>query len=108
MLQLIEGVNEKIDGGEFSLEGVGLVTLDLEKMYNNITDELGMGAARTYLDARISQSGENYLTQDPKVSTNSLMTGLEICLKNNYFKFNEKIYKQKGGDGMVQKKCVQN
>ena len=76
MLQLIEGVNEKIDGGEFSLEGVGLVTLDLEKMYNNITDELGMGAARTYLDARISQSGENYLTQDPKVSTNSLMTGL--------------------------------
>ena len=99
MLQLIEGVNEKIDGGEFSLEGVGLVTLDLEKMYNNITDELGMGAARTYLDARISQSGENYLTQDPKVSTNSLMTGLEICLKNNYFKFNEKIYKQKGGVG---------
>jgi hypothetical protein len=33
------------------------------------------------------------------VSTNSLMTALNLCLKNNYFAFNDKIYKQIHGVG---------
>ena len=99
MLQLIEGVNDLIENGEVSLEGMGLVTLDLEKMYNNITDDLGMGAARKYFNSRITQGGQNYSTQDPEVSTESLMKGLSLCLKNNYFTFNNKVYKQKEGVG---------
>ena len=31
-LQIIEGINDKIYGGEVSLEGVGLVTLDVDSM----------------------------------------------------------------------------
>ena len=99
MLQLIEGINEQIDNGSLSLDGVGLVTLDLEKMYNNITDELGMGAEKSYLDSRSYQGGTNFANQDPVVSTNSLMTGLKLCLEKNYFKFNNKVYRQKGGVG---------
>ena len=58
-----------------------------------------MGAARKYLDSRITQSGQNYRTKDPEVTSESLMNGLDLCLKNNYFGFNNKIFKQKGGVG---------
>ena len=34
-----------------------------------------------------------------KVKTQSILGALELCLKNNYFSFNEKIYPQVGGVG---------
>ena len=98
-LRLIEEINDRIDQGEFTLDGIGLVTLDIESMYNNITDDLGLSAARKYLNCRQEQDDINYTSRDPKVSTNSLMEGLKLCLDSNYFKFNEKIFKQKGGVG---------
>ena len=51
-----------------------LVTLDVEAMYNNMTDVL-------------------------KVKSQSILEALDLCLKNNYFSFNKKIYKQVGGVG---------
>ena len=51
-LQLIEQINEKVDRGELSLEGVNLVSFDVEKMYNNISKEMGIKAAKEYLDSR--------------------------------------------------------
>ena len=41
-LQLIEEINEQVDGNEISLDGVGLATLDLVQMYNNMTEEVGV------------------------------------------------------------------
>ena len=41
--------------GEFSLEGVSLVTLDVDKMYNNITADLGYIAVKKFLDSRNQQ-----------------------------------------------------
>jgi hypothetical protein len=32
-LKIIENINEKIDKQEFSLDGVGLLTLDIEKFH---------------------------------------------------------------------------
>ena len=99
-LQIIEKINEKIDRGELTLDGVSLVSLDVEKMYNNITKELGTKAAKNYLNSRqptqLSGCSEN---MDPFVSTQSLLEGLDICIENNYFSFNKKIYKQVGGVG---------
>ena len=37
--------------------------------------------------------------EDPVVSTESILEGLELCLKNNYFSFNNKFYRQTGGVG---------
>ena len=88
-LQLIEGINTEIENGERSLEGVALVTMDIENMYNNIPEALGMGAVKRFLDSR----------SRPDVSTESLMKGLQLVLKSNYFSFNNKKYKQKGGVG---------
>ena len=68
-------------------------------MYNNITDELGMGAAKSYFDSRSYQGGTNFANHDPVVSANSLMTGLKLCLEKNYFKFKNKVYRQTGGVG---------
>ena len=34
-----------------------------------------------------------------KVKTESILAALELCLKNNYFTFNDKIYQQTGGMG---------
>jgi hypothetical protein len=96
-LRIIEEINDKIDGGEFSLDGVGLVTMDIESMYNNISEDLGLGAVKKYLESGKYQGDINYASRDPEVSTNSLMEGLKLCLANNFFKFNGKIYKQKGG-----------
>ena len=75
------------------------MTLDIESMYNNISEDLGLNAARKYLENRQVQDDVSDASTDPKVSTNLLMTGLKLCLDNNYFKFNEKIYKQIGGVG---------
>ena len=54
VLQIIEDINEKIDRGEFSLEGVGLITLDVEKMYNTMTEELALAETKNYLE-RVSR-----------------------------------------------------
>ena len=75
------------------------MTLDIESMYNNISEDLGLNAARKYLENRQVQDDVSDASTDPKVSTNLLMTGLKLCLDNNYFKFNEKIFKQIGGAG---------
>ena len=40
VLQLVEEINERIDNGEISLDGVGLIALDVEKMYNTMSEEL--------------------------------------------------------------------
>ena len=58
-----------------------------------------MGAARKYFQSRITQGGQNGVTQDPDVSTESLKKGLDLCLKNNYFSFNDRVFEQKGGVG---------
>ena len=88
-LQIIENMNEKIESGEFSLEGVALMTLDVDKMYNNMTEELGLTGCRKYLESRSEQ----------EVSTELIMKGLELCIRNNFFKFNGKAYQQIGGVG---------
>ena len=99
-LQIIEQINEKIDKGELSLEGVSLVSLDVEKMYNNITLDLGMGAAKGYLDTRPAHTyGGADENSDPFVTTETLMEGLDLCIQNNYFEYNKKTYKQVGGVG---------
>ena len=76
-----------------SLEGVAVVSLDVESMYNNMSEELGTEACREFLESRIEQDEDNF------VSTNSILTALSLCLKNNYFTFNKKIYKQCSGVG---------
>ena len=58
-------------------------------MYNNMTEQLGMVGCKNYLENRINS----------EVSTESIMKGLEICIRNNYFKFNDKAYQQIGGVG---------
>ena len=64
-------------------------------MYNNITEELGKSSCQNYLQSRTGQSAN----EEADVSTTSLMEGLDLCLKNNYFSFNGKIYRQLGGVG---------
>ena len=82
------------------MDGVSLVSLDVEKMYNNITKDLGTNAAKNYWNSRqpIQPVGcaEN---ENPFVSTQSLLEGLDLCIENNYFSFDKKIYKQVGGVG---------
>ena len=99
-LQIISQLNDQIDNGELSLDGVNLVSLDVNKMYNNITEELGKTACASYLESRpmIGSQSANENT-DNFVTTESLMEGLDTCIANNYFSFNGKIYRQVGGVG---------
>ena len=97
-LQIISQLNDQIDRGEISLEGVNLVSLDVNKMYNNITEDLGKSACQKYLQSR-SETRSQSANEEADVSTTSIMEGLELCLKNNYFSFNGKIYRQLGGVG---------
>ena len=75
------------------MDGVALVSLDVESMYNNMSERLGTSACEEYLESRSFQEYGN------QVSTNLIMVALDLCLKNNYFVFNEKIYKQIYGVG---------
>ena len=93
-LQILEEINSKIENGEVSLDGVALVTLDVESMYNNMTEDLARGACKNYLEGGRSGNPENL-----KVKTESILAALDLCLKNNFFKFNDKIYQQIGGVG---------
>ena len=97
---MIEEINDKIELGSMSLEGVALVTLDVEQMYNNITDDMGLGACRKYLENRIQQNDVNDSNLDENlVPASSIMESLELCLKNAFFQFNKKVYHQKSGVG---------
>ena len=51
-IQIIEKVNDKVKTGEISLQGVALVSLDLESMYTNMSEELGTGACQDFLESR--------------------------------------------------------
>ena len=99
-LQIISQLNDQIDNGDFSLDGVNLVSLDVNKMYNNITEDLGKRACAKYLNSRPVIGGETTnQNTDNFVTTSSLMKGLDVCIKNNYFCYNGKMYRQIGGVG---------
>ena len=93
-LQILEEINEQIDAGEFSLDGVALVTLDVESMYNNMTKELARDATCQFLEGGRTEDNES-----SKVKSESVLEALDLCLQNNIFSFNEKLYRQKGGVG---------
>ena len=57
-----------------------------------MTDDLAGGASKEFLEGGRSGSPEVL-----KVQTDSILAALELCLKNNYFTFNDKIYQQTGG-----------
>jgi len=90
-LQIIEEINEKVKNGEMSLEGVALVTLDVEAMYNNMSKELAGGATKEFLQGNRVGDEESL-----KVKASSILEALDTCLENSYFSFNEKIYQQIG------------
>ena len=46
LLQIIDEINQKILEEEVSLDGVALVTLDVESMYNNMPEELARVASK--------------------------------------------------------------
>ena len=91
-IQVIEEINEKVKTGEISLQGVAVVSLDLEAMYSNMSEDLGTGACRDFLETR-QNCGEHFS------STSSILEALDLCLKTNYFTFGDKIFKQNGGVG---------
>ena len=59
-----------------------------------MSEELAGGAAREFLER-----GRKGAPEILNVETESILDALDLCLKSNYFKFNEKIYQQKGGVG---------
>ena len=65
----------------------------MDSMYNNMPENLGTEACKEYLESR------TFLGDGNDVSTNSILTALNLCLKNNYFCINEKVYKQIHGVG---------
>ena len=93
-LQILEDINQKVENEELSLEGVALVSLDVESMYNNMSEELAGGATREFLEQ--SRLGDE---ESKRVHTNSILEALEVCLKSSYFSFNDQIYQQVGGVG---------
>ena len=93
-LQIIEDINQSIDNGELSLEGVALVSLDVESMYNNMSEQLAGGATKEFLNE--SRKGDE---ESMRVQSSSILEALDICLKNSFFSFNDKIYQQIGGVG---------
>ena len=95
VLQIIEDINEKIEKGEVTLDGVGLITLDVEKMYNTMTEELALAGTRSYLGRRSQEINGN----ESQVTADSILEGLDICLKNNFFHFKNRIFQQISGVG---------
>ena len=70
-LQIIEQINDELEDGKMTLEGVALVTLDVESMYTNMSKELCTEASRDFLNQRTFQE------EGEQVSTNSILTALE-------------------------------
>jgi hypothetical protein len=60
-----------------------------------MSDDLGTSACKEYLENRTEDNDD----EENIVSTNSILTALGLCLKNNLFSFNNKIYKQISGVG---------
>ena len=86
-LQIIKCINEKVEKGEVSLDGVAIVTLDVESMYTNMTSELARAACSEFLHGGISGD------QAPsKVKPESILKALDLCLENNVFSFSYKEY----------------
>ena len=74
---------------------MALVSLDVEAMYNNMTRDLGTQATKDFLESRsFQQDGEN-----TTVSSESILSALDLCLNSNLFEFNDKLFKQVGGVG---------
>ena len=73
-IQILEEINQKIDDKKFSLEGVALVTLDVESMYNFMTDELAGGACKDFLEKRTVGNPEIM-----KVISESILKALDLC-----------------------------
>ena len=59
-----------------------------------MTDELARVASDEFLTG-----GRNSDQESLRVRTDSILQALDLCLKNNYFSFNEKNYQQIGGGG---------
>ena len=78
---------------KIDLEGVAIVSLDVESMYNNMSEDLASSAVKDYLESTIYQEDGN------SVTANSILMALDLCLKNIYFSFNDKVYKQISGVG---------
>ena len=93
-LKILEDINEKIDRGEVSLEGIAVVTLDVEAMYTNMTSELARVASSEFLHGgSIGAQGAS------EVAPQSILEALDLCLDNNLFTFNDRKYLQIGGVG---------
>ena len=59
-LQIIENVNDEVKDGKLSLEGVKVVSLDVENMYNNMSEDLATEACKEFLESELfQQDGEN-------------------------------------------------
>ena len=72
------------------LEGeVAVVSLNIVSMYTNMSEELATNACKDYLSSR--NGNDNF------VSKHSLLSAVDLCLKNSIFQFNNKIYKQING-----------
>ena len=54
----VDDFNKRIERGEVSLEGVALVSLDIESMYTNMNLDLGRSACKEFLDSRLTGPGD--------------------------------------------------
>ena len=69
-LQIIEDINDEVKDGKLSLEGVAIVSLDVENMYNNMSEDLATNACKEFLDSdTFQQDGDS-------VSGDSILTAL--------------------------------
>ena len=59
-----------------------------------MSEELAVGACKEFLQGRRAGDPENM-----KIKTESILKALDLCLKSNFFEFNDKIYQQTGGVG---------
>ena len=86
-LRKLEKFNAEFDG---SMDGVMLVTWDIENMFPSIDNDMGINACREALEKR--------LEADPP--TDCVIDALKIVLENNISYFNNRIYKQDSGSAM--------
>ena len=63
-------------------------------MYNFMSEDLAKGACKEFLESGTGGHGD-----EVEVSSGSILKALDLCIKSNFFKFNENIYHQTGGVG---------
>ena len=75
-LQVIQDINDKVRDGTLSLDGVAVVSLDVENMHKITSEELGSGSCRHYLQS------ETFLEDGSlnSVSGESIISALNLCL----------------------------